>query len=260
MIEAQRKLEIAHDAICDELRRKQQELAEARLLQLSLVPPSSRFRSSGRLLSIDVALEPAKEVGGDLADYFWLDDDLLVLVLGDVSGKGAGAALMMARTHALFRSLAARPDARCLYEAPERATEIVNEALSAGNPNCTFVTLLLAVYDVGSSRLCYVRAGHVPPFLRRCDGTVEKLSTAGGLPLGLIEGSRYQSAAVELAPGDGLLILTDGITEATSPEETLFGDERVASFLCSTECRGRDARRRALLHRQGIRERQPTGG
>lgn len=238
LTEAQRNLERAHEAIRDELRRKQRELAEARSLQLSLVPPSSNFPMGSRAFSIDVVLEPAREVGGDLADYFWLDSDVLVLVIGDVSGKGAGAALMMARTHALFRALAARPDARRLYECPERATEIVNEALAAGNPSCTFVTLLLAVLDATSGRMSYVRAGHVPPFLRRGDGNVETLSDPGGLPLGMMEGSPYMASTVELAPGDGLLILTDGITEAFAPASELFGDDRVVHILRSSENRG----------------------
>src|SRR5260221_523284 len=106
LLVTQKELEIARDSVREELRRKQLELAEARTLQLALAPPAYRGVVGRYPLTVDVVLEPAKEVGGDLVDYFCVGDDLLVLVLGDVSGKGAGAALMMARTHALFRSIA----------------------------------------------------------------------------------------------------------------------------------------------------------
>src|SRR5215470_10489411 len=96
------------DQTREELRRKQAELNEARTLQLSLVPPPFHGSIGGTDIAVDVLLEPAKEVGGDLVDHFRIGDDLLVLALGDVSDKGAGAALMMARTHSLIRSLAAR--------------------------------------------------------------------------------------------------------------------------------------------------------
>ena len=243
LLETQRDLEIARDAIHEELRRKQLELTEARTLQLSLLPPPHRVAMNDCRLSIETILEPAKEVGGDLADYFCIDDDLLVLVLGDVSGKGAGAALMMARTHASFRGLSARPDAAGLFRSPEKAVELVNAALAATNASCTFVTLLLAAFDRKTRRLTYVRAGHVPPFLRRGNGTVEKLAAAGGLPLGLMEDAAYKSAAAELGPGDGLLIITDGITEATDLKMELFGDGRVTEFLSTSTAQGE-----ALLH------------
>src|SRR6185437_12100492 len=106
------------DLTRDELRRKQLELNEARTLQLALAPPPFAGTIAGRSLSIDVLLEPAKEVGGDVVDHFRVGDDMIVLALGDVSDKGAGAALMMARTHAMMRALTARPDAAELFRAP----------------------------------------------------------------------------------------------------------------------------------------------
>jgi sigma-B regulation protein RsbU (phosphoserine phosphatase) len=224
------------------LRRKQIELAEARTLQLALAPPSYQGVVGQCLMTVDVILEPAKEVGGDLVDQFRIDDDLLVLVLGDVSDKGAGAALMMARTHALFRGIAARPDASQLFRAPEQAVRLVNATLAAGNSSCMFVTLLIAVFNATTKRLTYVRAGHVPPFLRRAGATVERLDAAGGLPLGLMEDAVYRSAVVELGLGDELLVVTDGITEATAPSQELFGEARVVELV-----RQRDLRESPLL-------------
>jgi phosphoserine phosphatase RsbU/P len=220
-----------NDRTRDELKRKQLELNEARTLQLALAPPPFAGTIAGRSLSIDVLLEPAKEVGGDVVDHFCVGDDTVVLALGDVSDKGAGAALMMARTHAMLRALTARPDAAELFRAPERALGIVNAALAAGNDSCMFVTFLLASLDISTGKLAYVRAGHVPPFHRNGTGTVARLGRMSGPPLGLVENAVYQPDAVMLSPGDRLLIVTDGFTEAHDPSDTLYGEGRVEAFL-----------------------------
>ncbi|MBC8026460.1 MAG: fused response regulator/phosphatase [Steroidobacteraceae bacterium] len=220
------------DLTREELRRRRAELEEARGLQLALVPPKYRATHHGRSISIDVALEPAREVGGDLADHFLVGSDRIVLVLGDVSDKGAGAALVMARTHALLRGLALRPDAIKIFGCPERAVDIVNRALSLGNDRCMFVTMLLAVLDTRSGRLSYVRAGHIPPFVGRSDGRHERLSARGGPPLGLDENAVYSSTTVRLHLDDHLLIVTDGITEAMDASGQLFGEERVRLLMC----------------------------
>jgi len=219
------------DRTRDELKRKQLELNEARTLQLALAPPPFAGTISGRPLSIDVLLEPAKEVGGDVVDHFCVGDDTIVLALGDVSDKGAGAALMMARTHAMLRALTARPDAAELFRAPERALGIVNAALAAGNDSCMFVTFLLASLDVATGKLVYVRAGHVPPFHRNGSGSIARLGRTGGPPLGLVENAVYQPDSVVLSPGDRILIVTDGFTEAHDPSNAIYGEGRVEAFL-----------------------------
>jgi serine phosphatase RsbU (regulator of sigma subunit) len=228
---AHRELEASRELIRLELERKQVELSEARTLQLALVPPAFLGVVGRCGVSVDVVLEPAKEVGGDLVDYFGIGDGRLVLLIGDVANKGAGAALMMARTHALFRGLMVHPEAPRLFKAPEEATRIVNATLAAGNSGCMFVTLLVATFDGHTHQLIYTRAGHVPPFLRRGDGVVERLSVAGGPPLGLIEGAAYRSTTVNLGPGDELLIVTDGITEAMDPSLNLFGEKRITEAI-----------------------------
>ncbi|MDB5602479.1 MAG: response regulator receiver modulated serine phosphatase [Xanthobacteraceae bacterium] len=218
------------DQTREELRRKQYELNEARTLQLALVPPAFRGNCGGFSLSIDVVLEPAKEVGGDLVDHFRVGD-LVVLALGDVSDKGAGAALMMARTHSMFRGLSMRPDADALFRDPAAAVGLVNAALAKANESCMFVTFLLATFDPANGEFRYVRAGHVPPFVRRENGKIERPSHQGGLPLGLVEDGVYTSDAVLLAPGDRVLVLTDGFTEAADPADNLFGETMIESFL-----------------------------
>lgn len=237
------------DRTRDELRRKQVELNEARTLQLALVPPAFEGEVAGRILSIDALLEPAKEVGGDLVDYFPVGDDRMALIVGDVSDKGAAAALMMARTHAMFRALAARPDAPALFGDPAGAVAMVNDALARGNAGCMFVTLTLAVLHAPSGELAYVRAGHVPPFLRRADGGLSRLQGLGGPALGVMEEFPYRSAQAALAEGDRLLIVTDGFTEAQNAGAALYGEERLGALFAALgeEQAGDDARLLARL-------------
>jgi sigma-B regulation protein RsbU (phosphoserine phosphatase) len=219
------------DATRLELDRKRTELAEARTLQLALAPPPGERATPLGRLAVEVLLEPAREVGGDLVDHFEVGEGLHVILVGDVSDKGAGAALVMARTYAQFRALASRPDAEALFADPVRAAAVVNEALARGNASCMFVTLFLATLDVRSGALAYVRCGHVPPWLRRADGAVERLSAAGGPPLGVVEGIGYACGAARLAPGDRLLVVTDGVTEAASPDGALYGEGPVEAWL-----------------------------
>jgi sigma-B regulation protein RsbU (phosphoserine phosphatase) len=214
-----------------ELERRQAELADARALQLALVPPPLYEPVPAGVLSIDLVLEPAKEIGGDLVDHFRIDDRIQALVIGDVSDKGASAALVMARTSALIRSLAARPDAASLFAAPEAALAVVNQALAQNNDGCMFVTLLLAALDLETGRLDYASAGHIPPFISRAGGGIERLETERGTPLGMLEDALYDRGTTRLDPGDRLLAVTDGITEAAGPGHALFGSERVARWL-----------------------------
>jgi phosphoserine phosphatase RsbU/P len=223
------------DRTRDELRRKRMELDEARMLQLALVPPPLRDSICGQPAAIDVVLEPAREIGGDLVDHFRIGEDLLVISLGDVSDKGAGAALMMARTHSFVRGLSARPDAAALFRQPEKAMALLNAALASGNHAAMFVTFLLGTVDFATRRLHYVRAGHVPPYVRRRDGTVERLLQHGGPPLGFTEHAVYKPAETAFGAGDAILVLTDGFTEAADPAGELFGDDRVASYMTQAD-------------------------
>jgi sigma-B regulation protein RsbU (phosphoserine phosphatase) len=219
------------DEMRQELARKQAELSAARQLQLALAPPP--YTQAG--FSLDAVMQPALEIGGDLADHQILPDGRHLLALGDVSGKGAGAALVMARTHALVRSLAARRDAAALLADPALAAAAMNIELESNNPSCMFVTLLLGIFNPADGRFDYVRCGHVPPFLRRATGQLERLGTSRGLPLGIDPAARYTAATAWLQPGDCLLIVSDGITEAAMPDGTLFTDAGVAAWLAAKQ-------------------------
>jgi sigma-B regulation protein RsbU (phosphoserine phosphatase) len=246
------------DRTREELRRKRIELNEARTLQLSLVPPPFSGEVAGCAISIDVLLEPAKEVGGDLVDHFQIGDGLVVLGLGDVSDKGAGSALMMARTHALLRGLAARPDAADIFRSPEIALGLVNAALAQGNEGCMFVTFVLAAFAPATGRFAYVRAGHIPPYLRRASGDLDRLDRLGGPPLGLSDTVRYQPGEVTLAPGDRVLILTDGFTEAQNGDELLFGDRRIADFAGSISAAEQNPLQRLYRDVRAFEEERPA--
>lgn len=223
------------DEMRQELARKQAELGAARQLQLALAPPP--YTQAG--FSIDVVMQPALEIGGDLADHQILPDGRHLLALGDVSGKGAGAALVMARCHALVRSLAARHDAAALLADPALAAAAMNAELESNNPSCMFVTMLLGIFDPADGRFDYVRCGHVPPFLRRAGkvaaGQLERLNASRGLPLGINPGARYTAATTWLQPGDCLLIVSDGITEAAKPDGSLFTDAGIAAWLTTPQ-------------------------
>ena len=221
------------DAARRELERKRAELNEARNLQLALAPgPSEREAPIGRI-SIQAVLEPAREVGGDLVDHFEIGERLQVVLVGDVSDKGAGAALVMARAHGQFRALAARPDAEALFADPALAAATVNQALAANNASCMFVTLFLGVLDVITGEFAYVRCGHVPPWIRRADGKIERLEAAAGLPLGVMEGAPYRAGQARLAAGDVILAVTDGVTEGAAPDKSLYGEEPVGDWLAA---------------------------
>jgi sigma-B regulation protein RsbU (phosphoserine phosphatase) len=215
------------DRIGAELSRKQNELAEARSLQMSLTPPC--FRDAR--CRIEVVLEPAREVGGDLIDHEVLPDGRHLLVLGDVSDKGAAAALMMARTHALIRSLAHRADAGAVLSNLPDAAAALNAILSRRNDSCMFVTMLLALFDPATGGFDYVCCGHIPPFLCRTDGTIERLDVAGGVALGVVADACFQVGRVVLAPGDRLLVVSDGVTEAEAPDGGMFGEEPVLRLM-----------------------------
>jgi len=234
-----------------ELERKRAELNEARNLQLALTPPRADRTSPIGNISIEVLLEPAREVGGDLVDHFEIGERLQVVLVGDVSDKGAGAALVMARTHGQFRALAARPDAETLFEDPARAASEVNQTLALNNASCMFVTLFLGVLDVTTGELAYVRCGHVPPWIRRSDGSVERLAVAAGLPLGVMERVGYKTGRSQLSAGDVLLAVTDGVTEGASADKSLFGEDRTEAWLSGT---GSDASLGALIAEVRVHE------
>ena len=212
-----------------QLARLEAEMAEARRQQLSMVP-SIFPRSVGPLrISVDAVMRPAREVGGDLYDAFLLQDEALCVAVGDVSDKGMPAALFMARTRSLLRATALHMF-RTAGQPPHGAdvVAVLNEELCKNNPLCMFVTLFLAFLDLRSGLLRYVNAGHLRPYLLRGDGAVEELRGSPEPPVGVMEPYRHREAELRLSPGDGLVIITDGLPDAIDASGQSYTLARVA--------------------------------
>lgn len=167
---------------------------------------------------------PARQVGGDYYDLFPARSGRVGLVVGDVSGKGIPAALMVSTLHSALRLLLDQSEL-----GPSLLERLNRHILESSMPN-KFITLLIGEVDPESGVLRYMNAGHNPGFLLRRDGALNELG-AGGVPLGLLPGSRYGMSEVSLAPGDLLCLYSDGITEAESVEEEEFGNERLIDLL-----------------------------
>ena len=166
-----------------------------------------------------------REVGGDFYDFFLIDTERLALVIADVSGKGVPAALFMAMSRALLKATALLgvPPAECLG--------LVNEQLCRDNRSEMFVTVFYGVLDTASGRLEYGNAGHNPPYVVRAGGGVEPVPRTGDMVLGGLEGIAYHAGSSALAPGDTLVLYTDGVTEAMDADERLFTEGRLEEYL-----------------------------
>jgi sigma-B regulation protein RsbU (phosphoserine phosphatase) len=204
----------------DEKLRQDRELQIAREIQHGLFPPRPP-----EVTGFEVAAESrsCREVGGDAYDWMDLGGGRLALVIADVSGKGTPASLLMASVHASVRALAGTAP-------PALVVERLNRFLFASTPANRFVTFFYAELDAPSRRLAYVNAGHVPPYRLARDGTMSRL-TAGGPALGLLDEASYETGEVQLQAGDVVAMVTDGVTEAYSPDEREFGDDRVCEVL-----------------------------
>ncbi len=207
--------------------RLEAELSMAREIQLSLVPKDFGPFSEQSRLAIYGLLEPAREVGGDIYDFFFLDKDRLCFMIGDVSGKGMPAALLMAATRTLFKAQADRED-----DIAEIVTR-VNQGLCRGNESVQFVTLFCGILHLASGELKYCNAGHNPPYLRDARGQWKLLCERHGPAAGVDEDRVYDSTCRQLLPGDMLLLYTDGVTEAQNDKAEMFSAKGVEHLLQS---------------------------
>ncbi|MFO7614376.1 MAG: SpoIIE family protein phosphatase [Bacteroidales bacterium] len=201
------------------------ELKIARDIQQSIIPKTFPPFPQRSDVDIHAVLIPAREVGGDLYDYFFIEDDVLAFAIGDVSGKGVPSSLFMAITRTLFRSRT---------QKKMKASEIVQEIngnLCIDNENAMFVTFFLGLIDLKSGKLDFCNAGHNYPYLKRKNGHDEFLNITHGTPLGLFENMNYESGSATLAPGDNIVLYTDGVTEAMDGNENLYGEERLRKLL-----------------------------
>jgi predicted ester cyclase len=198
----------------------EQELLVARRIQQASLP-----KEVPTLKGWEIAphYRPAREVGGDFYDFFELDDGQFGLVVGDATGKGMPAALVMATTCGMLRAVAKSSN------SPGEVLERVNEALSARIPPNMFVTCFYALLDPETGRLTYANAGHDLPYLRRGNNAEEL--RARGMPLGLMSGVTYEEGHGFLREGDAILFYSDGLVEAHNRHREMFGSPRLRGLI-----------------------------
>lgn len=195
------------------------ELSAAREIQMGIVPKLFPPFPSRPDIDLYAILIPALEVGGDLYDFTLLDEDHLYVAIGDVSGKGIPASLMMAVGKTLLKSTmqAVRDPARALAQ--------VNNELSEDNDTCMFITMFCGILNLKTGDLIYANAGHNPPFLSRAAGGIERLDEPPSPALGVRAGIEHINRSRRLDTGDLLVLYTDGVTEAMDPAQAMFGEK-----------------------------------
>jgi len=203
-----------------ERERIEQELRTAEAIQRAFLPKEVPAFPGWRLVTY---YRPARKVGGDFYDFLPLEDGRWGLIIGDVTGKGVPAALVMATVHTMLRSTAQG------LLSPGEVLARVNELLAAEIPPGMFVTCFFALLDPASGRLRYANAGHEPPY-RQQERCAREL-WATGMPLGMMPGSRCEEHEATIAPGEHLLFYSDGLVEAHSPDKEMFGFPRLQKLL-----------------------------
>lgn len=215
--------------------KMENELHIASAIQMAMLPKVFPPFSDRMDLNIYGSVDPAKEVGGDLYD-FYVRHDKLFFCIGDVSGKGVPASLVMSMTRSLFRGITSHE---------ERAAEIVrqmNDGLAEQNDSEMFVTLILGVLDLTTGQLDYCNAGHNPPVLM-AGGRWQPVDVLPNLPLGIMAGFDYKQQSLQMNADDLLFLYTDGLSEAENSEHAQFGEQRIMNNLATVS----DTRPRAII-------------
>ena len=209
----------------DELIALQQELDIATTIQTSMLPKIFPPFPDRKEFDIYAKMIPAKEVGGDLYDFFLIDKHRLGIIIGDVSGKGIASALLMAVCKTLLKATALKgmPTDRVLFE--------VNNLLVDESPANMFVTVFYGVLDTRNGAFEYSNGGHNSPYLINDSGTVNRLDNIGGLLLGAMKNTEYESHIIILKPNESILFYTDGVTEAFNKKEEEFKEDRLVDSL-----------------------------
>ncbi len=202
------------------------EFDAARRIQVGILPRPELAFPAERRFDIAASMEPAREVGGDLYDFFMLDDERMFFLVGDVSGKGLPASIFMAVSKALCKSAALRRG-----QSIEELLREANSEIARENPESLFVTVFAGVLDAQTGRLEYCNAGHEPPFILAPDGRIARLADGGGPPLCVLEGFPYVPAEHSLTSGEIACIVSDGVTEAMNEAGELYGAQRLERAL-----------------------------
>ena len=204
-------------------KRIEQELEFARTIQDSALPKNFTFPRKG--FELYATMDPAKEVGGDFYDFFFIDSNRLAMVIADVSGKGIPAALFMMRAKTAIRGLAESG------ETPSRILYRANNTLCEGNDAEMFVTVWLGIIDLNTGAMKCANAGHEYPVLMRAGGDYELYRDKHGLALAAMEDMPFKEYDLQINPGDKLFVYTDGIPEAINEQVEQYGPERLVNVL-----------------------------
>jgi serine phosphatase RsbU (regulator of sigma subunit)/CHASE2 domain-containing sensor protein len=203
------------------------ELGAATRIQMATLPRAEALASDPRM-DLAATMVPAREVGGDLYDFFMLDDRRLFFLVGDVAGKGLSASIFQAVSKALYKSTTLRASNADVGELMTAA----NAEVARDNPEMLFVTAFAGILDLDTGELGYCNAGHDNPYLvRTADATLHRLADGDGPPLCVMDDFPYTGAEIALAAGDWLCVVTDGVTEAQPADGQLYGTERVEATL-----------------------------
>ena len=195
------------------------ELNVAHSIQMSMLPKTFPAFPDRKDIELYASLTPAKAVGGDLYDFF-IHDEKLFFCIGDVSGKGVPASLVMAVSRTLFRNIAMHVD------KPSHIAETMNVNISEGNEESMFVTFFVGVLDLQTGRLCYCNAGHNAPFVQ-----CSMLDCDSNLPIGVMPDWNFTEQEIVMAPGTTIFLYTDGLTEAENANQEQFGEERMTNVV-----------------------------
>ena len=217
--------------------KMQSELQIAHNIQMSMIPKIFPAFPERKDLDMSAMLVPAKEVGGDLYDFF-IREERLYFCVGDVSGKGVPASLVMAVTRSLFRTLAGRET------SPAQIVGQMNTSMSDMNESNMFVTLFCGVLDMKTGHLEYCNAGHNAPLI--FTDKIDMMSVKANLPLGIMQEFDFEQQSLDLHHDDALFLYTDGVTEAENIHHELFGDERLEEVM--------HERRTAQEHLEAVRD------
>ncbi len=213
------------------------ELDAAKRIQAATLPRADFLREDARIDLAAVMLS-AREVGGDLYDFFRLDDRRLFFLVGDVAGKGLSASIFMAVSKALYKSTMLRNSGADIGDIMSAA----NAEVSRDNPEMLFVTTFAGVLDLESGDLAYCNAGHENPWLvHPADATCRRIEDGDGPPLCAVDDFAYRGGRCRMRPGEQLCLISDGVTEARSPAGELYGGERVGRLLLDLRKSGGDA-------------------
>lgn len=207
--------------VASEMQRSENELAIARQIQSSALPYDFPEHHA---FQIHALMLPARQIGGDFYDFFFLNNNKIALVIADVAGKGITAALYMMRAKEIIKHMTQRTN------SPKETFEVVNDILAEGNSSCMFMSAFYAVIDLETGEMEYVNAGHLPPFIIE-DSKCRKITPEQNFILGARQGVSFQSEKIQLSKNSRLFLYTDGVTEAENTKSELYGEKRLEKVL-----------------------------